>query len=86
MKENWIPALATAIIFLAVGIVCLFWPKKIQQFGLDYYARHRGAAKFIPFLDWMSTESYLLSLRIIGLAGIAVCVLFVYVLIIESLG
>lgn len=84
MQGNWLPALATGIIFLAIGIACLFWPEKIQQYGLSYYARHQGAAKFIPFLDWMKTDMYVLSLRIIGIGGIAVFILFIYVFLNEN--
>lgn len=80
MKENLI-ALATGLIFLAVGIICLFRPKKIQQYALDYYSKHRAFKKIIPFTGWLKTSSYILTLRMIGLMGIAGSILAFYALI-----
>jgi hypothetical protein len=81
MHGNWIPALLTALIFLVVGVVCLFWPRGVQRWGLRFYERRRDAAKYNLFLDWMDTDEYVLSLRLIGLVGVAVFVLFVFVFV-----
>ena len=82
MKEDFVP-LATGIIFLVIGIICLFYSKKVQKYALDFYDRHKTAEALNPFLDWMKTPSYILSLRIIGLAGIAVFILILVVFIIS---
>jgi len=74
-------ASATAIIFLVIGVVCLFWPERIQQFGLDYYASHRAAARLNPFLDWMKTRGYIVSLRIIGVMAIGASGLTLFVIV-----
>ena len=79
MKENLVP-LVSGIICLAIGIVCLFWPKKIQQFSLELYARHEWAARLNPFLDWMKTSSYVWTLRTMGVIGIGMFVLSIYVI------
>jgi len=81
MKEDFI-ALATGIIFLGAGIGCLFYSKKVQKYALDFYDRHKTAGALNPFLDWMKTPSYILSLRIIGSIGIAVFILIVVLFII----
>ncbi len=80
MKEDLI-ALATGIIFLVIGIICLFCPEKVQQYGLRFYDHHKTAGRLNPFLNWMKTPSYILSLRIIGLIGIAVFILILFVFI-----
>lgn len=77
MKETFM-ALITGIIFLIIGIICLFWPEKIQQYSLDYYIHHKTAKRVNPFLNWMRTPSYILSLRLIGLIGIAGFILILY--------
>jgi hypothetical protein len=69
MKETAI-VLITGIIFLLIGIMCLFWPEKIQEFGLCYYARHKMISKFNPFLGWMKTPGYITVLRILGAVAI----------------
>ena len=84
MQGNWIPALATGVIFLTIGLVCLLVPERVQRFGLKYYSRHANAAKFNLFLDWMRTPGYILSLRIIGVGAIAVFLLFVLIFISET--
>jgi len=72
MKENLIPVL-TGVIFLIIGVACLVWPEKIQEFALKWSAQ--GLGKYNPFLGWMKTRSYLLMLRIIGVMAIVVFLL-----------
>lgn len=67
MKANLIPIL-TGIIFLVIGVVCLFWPEKIQEFALKWSVQ--GLGKYNPFLSWMKTRSYIVALRIIGVMAI----------------
>ncbi len=68
-----IPVVITAIIFLAIGVICLFRPEKVQEYGLKW--SDRGIGKINPFLSWMKTKSYILSLRIIGILSVGVFVL-----------
>jgi hypothetical protein len=72
MKGNLIPIL-TGVIFLIIGVVCLVWPERIQEFALKWSAQ--GLGKYNPFLSWMKTRSYLLALRIIGVMAIVVFLL-----------
>jgi len=77
-------ASALGLMFLVIGIVCLFWPKRIQQFALDYHPRHKVAVfleKLDLFPDWEKTRGYILSLRIIGVMAIGAFVLLLFVVI-----
>jgi hypothetical protein len=85
MKEILIVS-TSAIIFLLIGLACLVWPEKIQQFGLNYYSRHEMIAKYNPFLGWMKTHSYILSLRIIGTLAMGVFVLLLFIMIKKGQG
>lgn len=69
------------LFFLAVGIATLWWPEKIQEYTLSFYANAKGLAKWNPFLKWMQTSGYIVSLRIIGVLAILVALLALYVLI-----
>jgi hypothetical protein len=71
--------LATAFIFLCIGIVCMFWPDKIQ----NYVLTHQGSGfteKLNPFLTWMKTPGYVTTLRILGVmaTGVALLVFWVF--------
>jgi hypothetical protein len=80
MKEYLIPIL-TGVIFLIIGVACLVWPEKIQEYGLKQSAH--GLGKYNPFLNWMETRNYLLTLRIIGVMVIIVFLLLVYLLVFD---
>jgi hypothetical protein len=54
------------VFFFAVGAVALIWPERIQDWMLSFYDRSNGLARWNPFLNWMRTSSYVLSLRVIG--------------------
>ena len=63
--------LATGFIVLCVGIVCIFWPGKIQTYVLT----HQGpefVQKLNPFLGWMRTPGYMTMLRILGVLATSV--------------
>ena len=77
--RNQLTSVITAIIFFLIGVVCLFFPDKIQMAALKYYAEHPTAGKLNPFFDWIKSPSYVVSLRLIGLIGI---VAFVFILIV----
>jgi len=84
MKDIWIP-LITGVLFLGVGIMCLFCPDKIQQFGLVYYSSHKALARLNPFLEWMRKREFIISLKIIGLMAIGVFALVLYVIVKQRL-
>lgn len=69
------------LFFLAVGIAALWWPEKIQEYALSFYTNAKGLAKWNPFLKWMQTSSYIVSLRIIGVLAILVALVALYVLV-----
>ena len=76
MKENFIPLL-TGIIFLIIGVICLFWPEKVQEYALKWSAQ--GLGRFNPFLGWMKTGSYIFALRVIGVMAIGTFILAIFV-------
>ena len=84
MKDTWIP-LVTGVLFLAIGVMCLFWPERIQQFSLDYYASHKAPAKLNPFLEWMKKRDFIIALRITGLMGIGVFLLGIFVVVKQAM-
>jgi hypothetical protein len=53
------------IAFLFVSIAFLLFPKRIQQFYLDFYRRH-GYSDENLLLRWMGSSLYIVVLRIIG--------------------
>lgn len=79
MTNTW-PVLTTGIIFFIVGLFCLFFPKKIQDYAIRIYENGKGLAKFNPFINWIRKPSYLISLRIIGILSIMIFGLSIYLL------
>lgn len=55
-----------------LGAACVFWPRKIQAL---YLSREEHSASWNPFLPWMRTESYILTLRLIGVVSVLASVL-----------
>jgi hypothetical protein len=68
----------TALVFLIIGVGGLVWPEKIQEFALKYYADHPSIARLNPFLDWMRTRSYIVSVRIVGFLSISASILVLF--------
>lgn len=71
------------IFFFSVGVVALFWPEKVQDFALKFYGNAKFLAKWNPFLNWMQTPAYLLSLRIVGASAILAGLLALYALFVK---
>ena len=61
---------------LIMGICCIFFPEKIQEIALKY-----SENKLNPFLGWMKTKSYIITLRVIGIAAISSSVVALFVLL-----
>ena len=72
-----------ALISLIVGISCLFFPERIQRSALDRYNSYKGLAKFNPFIDWMKTDGYIISLRLGGIIAMVIFIVAVIVLLKE---
>jgi hypothetical protein len=72
---------AVFIIFLAIAIICLRWPYRIQEFALKYYERHTMAALFNPLLWVIKTPSCISWLRLAGITALIGSVLLLYALI-----
>lgn len=64
-------ALLLCAVFLAVGVIALVWPERIQSGTLTFFDKAHGVAKWNPLLDWMRTSSYVVSLRIVGVLSVA---------------
>jgi hypothetical protein len=51
-----------------LGIICLLWPERIQEYALRWAGQ--GLGRLNPFLDWMRTKNYILSIRFVGTLAI----------------
>jgi hypothetical protein len=69
---------------LVGGIICLFWPHRVQELALSQYAANPALGKLNPWLGWMKTQSYIVTMRIGGAVAILVA-LFMVTLIIRGL-
>ncbi len=78
--KSQLAALITGILFLTVGVVCLLWPERIQEYGLKYHAARSFALDMNPFLSWMKTQSYVWTLRVVGLVSVTVFVFSVWLI------
>ena len=58
------------LFFFAVGVISLLWPEKIQEYALNLYTNAKGLAGWNPFLKWMQTSGYIVSLRLVGALAI----------------
>jgi len=72
------------IILFIFGIANLFYPHKTQKYALKYYDRHPTHAKFNPFIGYMKTPKYLISIRLFGLFCLLGVSFLVYVFIITN--
>lgn len=66
MARTFLLTVLVEAVFLIVGVACLFWPQRIQDFALS----HEGLLLYNPFKSWMRTRYYLWSLRAAGLLAI----------------
>ena len=83
MFKSWgafLPIFAIAF-FMAVGIVCLVWPDKIQDLAIKSNVKF---GKFNLLSDWVKTPAYILSVRIIGGFSLLAALLIAYVLMIKK--
>lgn len=71
--------IVSVVLFSAIAVVCIFIPDKIQTLALDYYSRNPFAAKLNPFLNWMKTGAYVVTIRIIGCLSLIVAVFLLFV-------
>jgi len=61
-----------ALFFLAIGVVSLGFPYRIQASALRKQAKFWGFEN--PFLGWMATQSYIWMLRGIGVVAVGAAV------------
>ncbi len=61
---------ALCLFFFGVGIVALVWPERVQDWMLSFHESGSGIARWNPFLNWMRTSSYIVSLRVVGVLAI----------------
>lgn len=78
--SNTAVVIALGLFFFGVGVVALGWPHKIQEYALTFYADAKGLAKWNPFVKWMQTSSYIVSLRIVGSLALLAAFFALYVL------
>jgi hypothetical protein len=56
------------IIFFSIGITCLFYPKKIQEYALVLHTTGIWFPKSI--LEYIKTKTYLIMLRFTGILAL----------------
>ncbi len=61
---------ALCLFFFSVGIVALVWPERVQDWMLNFHESGSGIARWNPFLSWMRTSGYIVSLRVVGALSI----------------
>ncbi|MGE0407556.1 MAG: hypothetical protein AB7O65_14775 [Candidatus Korobacteraceae bacterium] len=74
-----IVAFVTATLLIIAGMVCVVWPKEIQNFANELNEQYRFVGRWNPFRSWTQTPQYVLMLRILGLffgfVGIALLII-----------
>jgi len=63
---NKIYGLAVLAVFVVGGLLGLFRPRQVQA----HYLRLNEKNAWNPFLPWMRTESYVLTLRLVGVLSL----------------
>ena len=63
---------------LAVGMVVVIWPEKIQRINIRWHERHPKLSDLNPFADWIRTAAALTTVRASGvvLIGFSLLVSF----------
>jgi hypothetical protein len=79
-----LPILITGLICLAIGTACMFFPRRIQEYSISCHENAKGLARFNPFIGWIRTRNYLLSLRVIGVLAFLIAGLAFYVLLFQK--
>lgn len=64
------------ISILLLGIVCLFWPQKIQEINVKY-----SSPKLNPLYNWLKTPGYIIMTRLMGVGMLAMSILFLYLVL-----
>jgi hypothetical protein len=61
-----LPIILTGLLLFLTGLACLIFPKSIQSYTIRSNESAKGIAKFNPFIHWIKTPTYLITLRTIG--------------------
>jgi hypothetical protein len=75
--------IATGIVFLALGLVCLFWTRDIQRWAVEWYDRldRAGFPQSGIFSGYVKSEFYVWVTRFLGLLCLGVGVAMIVTLI-----
>lgn len=57
--------LMVVVALVVVGLLCLIWPRRVRDYWLRFYSVG-SRSRWNPFLPWMRTPAYIVSLRIGG--------------------
>jgi hypothetical protein len=71
---------AALLILLTLGVVCLFFPERVQRWAKSSYAKSR-ASRFDPFRSWVESEWYPGFLQIGGILALVGFVVVVLALV-----
>ena len=75
-RREIVMTMLTCITLLPLGVVCLFWPHGVRNYGLEKLAKGR-AREFIPFLKWMQAHEsqHVWSIRLSGAIALVMVIL-----------
>ena len=76
--------LGTIIMILFFGItgyLSIFYSKNIQKYYVSYYEKNQNAAKLNPFLGWMKTPNYVVTLKFVGILCFTAFILLIFALL-----
>ena len=73
--------ISSIIVFFGVGVFCLFRAKQLQNYAVRYYERNPDDAKWVPFLSYVKSATYVTVTRVVGLTTICVALLLAAVLV-----
>jgi uncharacterized protein YjeT (DUF2065 family) len=54
------------LFFFGTGVLALVCPERIRDWMLKAYETSVGIGRWNPFVEWVKTSNYLISLRIVG--------------------
>ena len=75
------------VVMLGAGVLFLFYPEKIRDRDLKWYAEQRNPVlRWNPFLPWMKTGSYIVAIRFCGVLAFVMAALSGYALVRRILG
>lgn len=75
----WVVKGLIVIVLAAIATGCLFWPKAVQRFAVKVLSHPVALPQYNPFMEWIHTSSYRISVRIVGVVALAMLLIVGFV-------